>query len=89
VAIVGPDLTALAIDLPDRRGFSAKPFGRIIDRAEREFASALAKLGKGNAAPAGERCLLVDGVGCVAHSVFAFLSRTPGPLPFSSKKITP
>jgi hypothetical protein len=77
MAIIGYRLTPLAVDLPDRRRLSAKPFWRIIDRAEWQFTPAFAKLGEGNAGPGG-LILLADDVGYVAHSVFVFLSRTPG-----------
>jgi hypothetical protein len=80
LAIIGFPLAPFAVDFPDRRRFAAKPFRRIIDRAERKLAQALAKLSKRNAGP-GELILLADDVGRIAHSAFAFLGRTPATMP--------
>jgi hypothetical protein len=76
LAVIGFGLTPFAVDLPNRHRFSAEPFGRIIDRAERGFTSALATLGEGNSVPP-----LADDVGFVAHFGFTFINVTPAPSP--------
>jgi hypothetical protein len=80
LSIIGFRLTPFAVDFPDWCRLTAEPFGRIIDRPKGKFAQALAKLSKRNAGPWGV-ILLVDYIGDVTHSAFAFVSRTPAAMP--------